>query len=306
MLRRILSMLVVISLILPQALAAMNAAPEMTLLGKTAVVEKTVYGSEQTGALVERIGKVEKDLFGTNAQEALAGKLDRLYSYCKDNKPGAPSLITKFNTIEWSLLHSISNDPVNTRLDSLERIMFGSSTTGPVDTRIGKLLKLALVNGWPDVSEITVAKDTLVKIKISEELGTKKSRVGDPVSFQASSDVFVDGKLIIAKGAMGLGSVTKVEPSRNFGRDAKLEISFDSITAIDGTTVPTFLGDKAKEETKSMAKAAGATVAGLVLLGPIGVVGGAFVHGQDINLPAGTEVYIQTKDDQALNGITLQ
>ena len=97
--------------------------------------------------------------------------------------------------------------------------------------------------------------------------------------------------------------MTKVEPARNFGRDAKLEISFDSLEAMDGTSVETFLGEKAKEETKSMAKAAGATVAGMIILGPIGVVGGAFVHGQDLTIPAGTQLYIQTKTDTEVYGI---
>ena len=41
--------------------------------------------------------------------------------------------------------------------------------------------------------------------------------------------------------------------------------------------------------------AAGASIAGIALLGPIGIVGGIFVNGKDIDLPTGTESYIQTK-----------
>ena len=55
---------------------------------------------------------------------------------------------------------------------------------------------------------------------------------------------------------------------------------------------------------KQYAMAAGASLAGIIILGPIGVIGGAFVKGKDINLPAGTEMFIQTKADVSLYGVT--
>jgi hypothetical protein len=44
----------------------------------------------------------------------------------------------------------------------------------------------------------------------------------------------------------------------------------------------------------------------MVLLGPIGIIGGAFVHGKNIDLPEGTELYIQTKNDTTLYGLTVE
>ena len=49
--------------------------------------------------------------------------------------------------------------------------------------------------------------------------------------------------------------------------------------------------------------AAGASLAGIAVLGPVGIVAGAFVHGKDVRLPAGTELYIQTKADTTLYGV---
>ena len=66
--------------------------------------------------------------------------------------------------------------------------------------------------------------------------------------------------------------------------------------------IHTVLGDKAKAENKSLATAAGASVAGMLILGPLGVVGGAFVHGKDVNIPVGSEVYIQVKEQTNLYG----
>ena len=68
--------------------------------------------------------------------------------------------------------------------------------------------------------------------------------------------------------------------------------------------VDAYVGEEAKEEMKQYAMAAGASLAGILILGPIGVIGGAFVKGKDIDLPAGTEMYIETTADTTLYGVT--
>jgi hypothetical protein len=284
-------------------LASAQNGAEMTVLDKTTAVEKILYGAEQTGSLVERVSKIEKDMYGTETRDALVTKVDRVYGYIKENSPAAPSFAIKLNAVEWVLTHDLTVQPVKARIENLERVMFGNPAQGSFDGRLTKLVKLAFPDGQLEVAGTTAAKDSLIKIKIMTKLDTKSSRAGDAVAFQAVEDVYVGGLLVVGKGAPGIGKVTKVEPAKNFGRDAKMEVSFDSIAAIDGTNIDTFLGEKAKEETKSLATAAGATVAGLVILGPIGIVGGAFVHGQDITIPAGTVLYIQTKSDTEVYGI---
>ena len=49
--------------------------------------------------------------------------------------------------------------------------------------------------------------------------------------------------------------------------------------------------------------AAGASFAGMVILGPIGIVGGAFVHGKEVTIPAGATIYIQNQETTNLYGI---
>lgn len=285
------------------ALVSAQSGADMTVLDKTTAVEKIVYGAEQTGSLVERVSKIEKDMYGTETKDALVTKVDRVYGYIKESSPATPSFAIKLNAVEWVLTHDLTAQPVKTRIENLERVMFGNPTQGSFDGRLTKLVKLAFPDGQLEVAASSIAKDSLIKIKITTKLDTKSSRAGDPVEFQVLDDVYSGGLLVIGKGSPGVGKVTKVEPAKNFGRDAKLEVSFDNVIAIDGTTIDTFLGEKAKEETKSLATAAGATVAGLVILGPIGIVGGAFVQGQDVTIPAGTMLYIQTKSDAEVYGI---
>ncbi len=301
MMRKILICILIV-MFAATGLVSAQAGTEITVLDKTTAVEKILYGTEQTGSLVERVAKIEKDMYGVESKDALVAKVDHVYAYIKESSPGYPSFAIKLNAVEWVLTHDITMQPVKTRIENLEKVMFGSPTQGSLDGRLTKLVNLSYPDGQLEVSSVTVAKDSLIKIKIMTKLDTKQSRPGDSVEFQALEDVYVSGFLVIGKGAPGIGRVTKVEPAKNFGRDAQLEIAFNGITAMDGTKLETFLGEKAKEETKSLAKAAGATVAGLVILGPIGIVGGAFVHGQDITIPAGTMLYIQTKADTEVYG----
>ena len=280
-----------------------NATPDMAILDRVISVEKFFDGAEQTGPLVERISKLEKDIWGKENTGSLLSRVDKLDSYSRVNADNAPSFLIRLNAVEWSLTHMVTVQPVKARIENLERVIMGNAMPGTFNERLNELLKLAYANGKLVVKNATLNKDTLLKIKLVTPLNTRTSRAGDEIVFQVIDDIYVDGSLIIAKGAQGFGKVNKVEGSRNFGRDARMEISFDTIDAIDGSSVRTVLGDKAKAENKSLATAAGASVAGMMILGPIGIVGGAFIHGKDIDIPVGSEVYIQIKEQTILYGI---
>ncbi|MEG6585055.1 hypothetical protein [Dendrosporobacter sp. 1207_IL3150] len=288
------------------SLVSAQSLQEMTVLEKTAASEKIIYGTEQTGSLIERTIKIERDIFGDETRDALTAKLDRIYLYLTDNSMSSPSLQAKLNAVEWTLTHNVTNQPSKAKIEAIEMTLFGKSSIGTFDNRVEKFTKIAYPNGQFNVANTTIYKDTLIKIKLTSELDSRKTRKGDIVTYQAVEDVYSAGLLVIPKGMQGTGTVTKVQQARNFGRDAVLEVSFDDITAFDNSIVQTEMGDKAKEETKSLAKAAGASVAGMALLGPIGVVGGAFVHGSDITIPAGTEMYIQVKSDTAVYGLQVK
>lgn len=285
---------------------AAQADSELTVIEKLAVVEKAIYGATQTGSLTDRITKVEVDVYGSEAKEALMPRVDTLYTHVLETTDQAPSILTKLNAVEWTFTHRVSNTSIKARLENLETIMNGSPVTGAVDSRISKLLKLAYTDGQFEIVAMTVPKDTLVKIKTLSTLNSKQSKVGDTVALGIAEDVTIDGVLVFPQGASGIGKITKVEHSKNFGRDAKLEISFDNVRATDGSTVATLLGDKAKKETKSLVTAAGASVAGMIILGPVGILGGAFVNGKDADIPIGSQLYIQTKDAVEVYGIKVK
>lgn len=96
-----------------------------------------------------------------------------------------------------------------------------------------------------------------------------------------------------------------VQP-RIFGRDARIDIDFSSVTAVNGEKIPVTVGELAKQQAKTVAGAAGASIGGMVLFGPVGLVGGAFVKGAQVTIPAGSNTYVQVLEDTTVQGIVLQ
>lgn len=286
------------------AFAASADSADITILNQAVMLETICYGSEQTGSLVERVAVLERDYYGKETEGSLVERLDRLYTNVEVNSAAAPAFITRLGAVEWKLTHTVCPDQnAKARLENLERVMSGSISTSCFRDRLAALQKLAFTEGQINIAGTTVPKDTLVKIKTLTALGSKINHVNEAVSYQAADDVYSGDVLVIAKGAVGTGKVVKVEPAKNFGRDAELQISFDTIRGFDNTVLDVYQGDKAKKETRSLVTAAGASVAGMVILGPIGVVGGAFVHGKEISIPAGTEMYVQLKNDVEVFGL---
>lgn len=278
---------------------------QMTLLDRIALSENAIYGINQTGSLLERIGRLERDLYGTESNQAMASKAENIYETVFENTD-EPSLFMKVNSVEWAITHETTPAPIKERIEKMETMIHGMPVSGAFSERLQTLTELSFSDGSIYPVEKTVEPDTLVKISLLTPVDSKTARVGDVVRYVACEDVIYQGALIVAKGAEGEGRITKVSAAQNFGRDAQIEIDFSSMTALDGTRLETFLGEKAQQETETMAIAAGATVAGLAILGPVGIVTGAFVKGKNINIPEGTEMYIQTKAENVIHGIQIE
>lgn len=269
-----------------------------TLQSRLTLVEQSAYGQGQTGPLMTRISNLENDFYGrtSGTNTALSDRINTLYDTMYDNS-SRPSAITQMNGIEWFLSGQVSNKSITERITNLETTFYGKPSSGTLQKRMNALAVSAYGNSdtkTPLVST-TIPADTLIKIKLVTPLNSDTTKAGEKVQFQAAEDIIYNGRLIIAAGAPGEGIVTKVKGAQNFGRNGEISVNFQQIQAFDGTMIPTLLGDKAKLEIKNLAMAAGASVAGMALLGPIGIVGGLFVQGKDADLPAGTELYIQTQ-----------
>ena len=285
---------------------AMAAEPGGTMAEKLAEVERTAYGTPQTGALLDRVNKLEKDFEGENAPaQSVMQRVDALYAKMFSNDNG-PSLVTQLNAIEWAITRTVGMESIQKRVSEMEIAMTGAPSEGTYRSRIDTLAGYAFGTKEMPLARVEMPANTLVKVSLVTPVNAKNLKVGDRIEIKSDEDVIESGRLLFAKGAPGYGEVAKVKQAGNFGRDAEVQIDFKSLRAMDGTDVAMVVGEEAKEKMQSMAFAAGASIAGMVLLGPIGIIGGAFVKGKNIDLPAGTELYIQTAAPTPIYGLAAE
>ncbi|MCX7970085.1 MAG: hypothetical protein N3A57_00770 [Negativicutes bacterium] len=286
------------------ALAAAGPAAELTMAGKLSALEKAYYGSEQAGALLERVDRLETDVYGMRGTTSLDERLTNLYTYTfvtSDSTP--PSFVLKLNAVEWGVTHNISDGPLKNRLTKVYQLVVGNDTQMSLNDMLRKLSTVTFGNQSATFSAVTVPKDTLIKIEFINDANSKTSRVGDPLNFKVAEDVTINGVVAIPKGAYGRAKVSKAEPAGSFGRQGQLEASFQDVTAMDDSSVGVFLGEKAKQESTNMAYAAGASLVGLALLGPVGLIGGIFVQGDEVSIKSGQMLYLQTTKATTVYGV---
>ena len=264
---------------------AFAAEPPNAVQSKLALIEQDTYGREQTGALIDRVNRLERDY-------------DEVYT-----NSTTPSVLMDLNAIEWNINHETSMRSVQERISEMEMALLGKTGEGTFKKRISALSMASFGTKDIPVTSVSVPANTLIKIALVTPVNAKDLKVGDTIEYQVADDVFVGDTLVFTKGSRGEGTVTKVRQARNFGRNAQVEIDFKSTKALDGTYVTTYIGEEAKKEMEHLAMAAGASLAGIAVLGPIGVVAGAFVRGKNVDHPAGTELYIQIKDETTLYGV---
>lgn len=279
-----------------------SAAAPTTVQEKLAAIEKDTYGTEQTGALTDRINKLEKDYNGTHVAGSMMSRVDAVYDQLYNNS-AKPSVLTEINAIEWNINHEVSMKSVESRVADMEMTFNGKTNEGTYRQRIQALGKLSFGSEKLPIEKTDIPANTLIKVALVDPVNAKNLKTGDVIRYKVAQDVIVEDQLVFAKGEPGEGIVKKVKQAKNFGRNAEVEIDFYKTKAIDGTYVDTLLGAESEKEMKNLAMAAGASLAGIVVLGPIGVIGGAFVQGKNIDLPAGTEFYIQTKSDTTRYGV---
>ena len=301
MLRKLFSVVLSAVFLFSSMCTAFAEVPN-TAEDKLAAVEKILYGGVQTGAMAERIKRVESEYSGVNTKTSMMNRVQYLYTYTFDNS-SAPSLITQMNALEWAISHKISNESMQSRVAEMENSINGTVSNGSMHERIQSLSEFAFGSQQIPLGQVIVPANTLVKIALITPVQSNNIKVGDVINYQVAEDVIEDGMLLFTKGAPGEGVVTKVKQASNFGRNGAVEIDFKTTTAVDGSTVNTLLGQESKEKMENMAMAAGASLAGMLILGPIGIIGGAFVHGKNVDLPEGTELYIQTAEETTVYGI---
>jgi hypothetical protein len=146
--------------------------------------------------------------------------------------------------------------------------------------------------------EVTIPEGTELPIVLETSVGSKTSRVEEPVRARLSRAVSVDGQQVLPEGSIVSGVVTDATPAAKVKGRAHLAVRFDSITprggderyrietAAIGRTAP---ATKKEDAIKIGAPAAGGAIIGAIVGGDKGAAIGAGIGGG-----AGTAVVLST------------
>lgn len=280
----------------------------VTLSEKIDRVDEIIYGSVQSGSLIQRVDQVDNVIYGVGNSSAsgLDNRISNLYvDVVKNDDDTTPSISTRTNAMEYYLTDEVQTEPLTTRIGELETKVYGKEKKGALDTRMADLEKAVYGDQHYEMKTVELPANTVFKISLNDDVNSKLNQVGDVVTFTVQEDVMVGDVLVLPRGSQGSGVVTKVSRPKSFGRSGQLDISFDQVFSVDDESIPTVLGPESKEKLKMEAAAVGASTIGALALGPIGLVGGIFVKGKDVNMPAGSELYIQTSEAVTTKGLVL-
>ena len=277
-------------------------AAEESANEKLARIETDTYGSEQSGAILDRISRLEKNYSGQNMNGNMNARIDAIYDILYNNDVG-PGVLAKINALEWNFNHEVQTGGVDKRLATLENAILGKMSEGSFNDRIRALAKASYGEEILPITLIPLPENTLIKVVTTVPVGSKTLQAGDTIPIEVAEDVFVDGGLVFAKGLPGEGSVTNVRRAKHIFSNGKIEVDFHTLKAIDGQSVNTYTGVEAIDAMTAASMGRGLSLLGQTFSGKNKEIEEVLVRGKNIDLPAGVELYLQIKTPIVVYGV---
>lgn len=142
--------------------------------------------------------------------------------------------------------------------------------------------------------KISVPEGTPVDLVFTQGFSSKTAHKGEVVYFRVNKSVTVDGQVVVRDGTPARGIISEVSGRGKYGKNAVVRITLEPVRDVNGRMLPLEPRQKGKEFKGGRTdKAAIATGAGAVLLGPIGLIGGYFIPGKNVVIKAGTHLNSQ-------------
>jgi len=303
--RIILLFLALVTFIAPAFAAEAPVPAEIRIIER---IERYVYGADQAGTSADRLAKLETDLLGRRLGRSAAQRATNLNTLMFKGSAGSPSLDMKLNFLEWKVFHETRSGKLSERIEALDLKVTGQPAAEPLAFRIEQLMQMTVDSGIISLHPVKIPAGTLFRVKLAEPVSSANVREGDMITLAMASDLVIDRSvLVVSRGAPVVAEVENVRRGGRFGRSGFIKLRVNDIPGIDATPVPVkILGFAGNElDRKKLGIAAGASVLGYLAMGPVGLVGGAFVKGQDAVLPAGTELEVETVTSAQVTGIVV-
>ena len=284
----------------------LNAGSSRQMMGQ---IEQIIYGYVAKGGLIDRLGKVEEDLFGRSLPGTIAERHAAILNFLENGTDEQPSMIFKLGVAEWVVDKKIrASEPVVRRLEDLETNLTGASRAGnPIVMRVESLLATLIMDPVTAVP-VTIPANTVMKFRFMDELSPAKSKAGDSVRLELADDLIVNQNLVAPAGSLLVTEVRAVKRPGMFGIPGEVRLSFNELKPLGPQKAPVYIGKESEKAVKSARTAGGrgegavigagaASIAGAVLLGPVGLVSGMFIRGNSIKIVEGSVTFVQTSGD---------
>jgi hypothetical protein len=150
-------------------------------------------------------------------------------------------------------------------------------------------------------AKLVIPKGTQVTVVFDQALNSKTAKVGKTVRLHVKNDVFVDGQKVIRRNEKVKGVISKVSKRKHYGINAEMRIALQPVKSVTGKMVPLEATSKGQQVSgQKSGQAAGATVGGAAVFGPVGLVGGYFISGKEAKIKVGDTLVTETPKDVVL------
>lgn len=267
-------------------------------------VEMALSGSISSGSITDRISNLENIIWGqSDYSDSLDTRLNRIYNAVFMSNDQNPGIALDMNALEYSYSKEVTSGSILDRISNLEKKIYGSAYQSySLMDRLSRLNN-TLLGGKVNQVNVSVDAGKLVRFRILRTISSKDSVAGDIVPLAVDENVTEKGAIIIPKGSYAELRVVEADRAKHYlGGDGKLQVEFRFVTCSDGVNRPLVLSKEAVEKNKSLPLTVGVSAAGLIILGPVGLITGFFVPGRDVEIQKNTLFYASLKDDSQIWG----
>ena len=85
------------------------------------------------------------------------------------------------------------------------------------------------------IREATIQPETKAQLTIQSRINTKLSEADDVITATLNEPIFVDGEMVLARGAEFYGRIVKIAPAKRRQRSSHLSINFDRVVTSSGS-----------------------------------------------------------------------
>ena len=268
-------------------------------------VERYIYGDEQTAETADRLRQIEEDLFGRSTGQTDSEKSRYLHDFIFKGSASNLSLDMKLSFLEWKLFNKTGEGTLEARLAEIDKKVIGNVSMEPMAFRLEQLVHLTIERGLISLHTVTIPAGTEIRLRMKKDLSSLTAAKGDKIPMVVADDLFINGNILaMTKGGIVTAEVKNVRRGGRFGRTGYVNLDVRNIESMDASLLPIKIEDAgSKFDKRKSGMAAGASTLGYLVLGPIGLAGGAFIKGGEVEVPAGTEISVVTTEDRKVTGV---